>query len=409
MAVLTQLAIAKAKPRGRRFELKDGAGGVPGFAVRVGETGVKSYVVRYRVDGRQRRVTIGLVSVLFLAEARARARALVDQAKQGVDPAAAKAERRVQQRSTVSAIVEEYAERHLRRNLKSAAWIERLLRRTVVADWGGRPMRSITKADVIRLVDGLADRGAGVMANRTLQLVGRFFAWAVKRSIIETSPAAGIALPHKEQSRDRVLDDHELAAIWTTAERLDWPWAQYIKLLVLLGQRRAEIAALRWQDLDLTACVWRMPAAQTKMGRARTLPLPGAAVDLLAALPRIENAGGYVFPGRGSAPICAFSGMKQDLDCLSGIKDWVLHDVRRTFATGQQRLGTRIEVTEQLLGHVSGSRAGVIGVYQRHDFAAEQRVALERWAEHIDRIVAGGEAKVVQFHGGAARCATGGS
>ena len=331
MAILTQLAVAKAKPRTRRFELKDGAGGVPGFAVRVGETGVKSYVVRYRVDGRQRRVTIGLASVLSLAEARARARVLVDQAKQGVDAAAGKAERCAQQLNTVAAIVEEYAEHHLRRKLRTAVWVERVLRRTVVADWGERQIRSITKADVIRLVDGLADRGAGVMANRALQVINKFFAWAIERSLVEVNPAAGVAKPALEASRDRVLDDQELAAIWRATDEMAWPWAPFVRLAILLGQRRAEIAAMRWQDLDLDAPVWNMPAEQTKMGRARALPLSGAAVKLLAALPRTESPADLVFPARGGGPLSAFAGMKREIDRLSGIKAWVLHDLRQDF------------------------------------------------------------------------------
>ena len=397
--ILTQLVVKNAKPRGRRYELPDGAraGGLAGFALRVGEHGAKSYVLRYRVGGQQRRVTIGNVAVLTLAEARARARVLVDQAKQGIDPAAAKVEQRVHAQNTVRAIVAEYLERHVRRNLRSAGWIERQLQREVVAAWGDRQIRSIATADVIRLVNGIDDRGAGVMANRILQLLGRLFAWAIGQKVIDANPAAGIKLLHKEKSRDRVLDDRELAGVWRASSELAWPWSPFVRLAILLGQRRSEIAAMRWQDLDLATGVWQMPAEATKMARSRVLPLPGAAVALLEGLPRVENAGDYVFPGGAGGPISAFSGMKRDLDRLSGVRGWTLHDLRRTFATGQQRLGARLEVTEQLLGHVSGSRAGVVGVYQRHRYEPEQRVALEMWAEHVAEIVAGRQPKVVAF------------
>ena len=128
------------------------------------------------------------------------------------------------------------------------------------------------------------------------------------------------------------------------------------------------------------------------MGRSRTLPLPGAAVELLEGMPRISD-NYFVFGHK----LNGFGKLKTQLDALSGVNGWVLHDLRRTFATGQQRLGTRLEVTEQLLGHLSGSRAGVVGIYQRHDFAAEQRVALEKWAEHLQRLTGGASVTVVQL------------
>ncbi len=133
-----------------------------------------------------------------------------------------------------------------------------------------------------------------------------------------------------------------------------------------------------------------MPAAQTKMQRARTLPLPGAVIAMLESMLRLDGSD-FVF-GR---KIAGFDRMKKQLDVVSGVKGWVLHDLRRSFATGQQRLGTRLEVTEQLFGHLSGSRSGVIGIYQRHDFAAEQRVALEKWCEHVARLVGDQLATVV--------------
>jgi integrase len=187
-----------------------------------------------------------------------------------------------------------------------------------------------------------------------------------------------------------VLDDRELAAVWAATDGLDWPWDSYIKLLVLTGQRRTELASMRWSHVDLQARVWNLPAEATKMGRARVLPLPTAAIRILESLPRVERVD-YVFGSK----LTAFAMMKRKLDELSGVTGWVLHDARRTFATGQQRLGTRLEVTEQLLGHRSGSRAGVIGVYQRHDFADEQRQALEKWSARVARLTGGESAKIV--------------
>ena len=158
---------------------------------------------------------------------------------------------------------------------------------------------------------------------------------------------------------------------------------------------------MRWQDVDLDAAVWRMPAEATKMGRARELPLPGAAVELIRALPRIAGAT-FVFPSARAGSDLAMSGFskaKRRLDQLSGVTGWRIHDLRRSVATGLQRLGIRLEVTEAALGHIGGSRGGIVGVYQRHAYSAEQRAALEQWADHLMRLLGGQGAKVVRLRG----------
>jgi integrase len=224
-----------------------------------------------------------------------------------------------------------------------------------------------------------------------VQLVKQLFKWSKGRGLITgEDPAAELEKPHTEKSRDRTLDDRELLAVWNAADSLGWPLKEYIRMLVLLGQRRTEVAAMKWGDLDLQARTWSMPATSTKMGRARTLPLSGAVVAMLESMPRFEGSD-YVF-GR---KLTGFDRMKKELDTISGVNGYVLHDLRRTFATGQQKLGTKLEVTEKLLGHESGSMAGIIGIYQRFDFAAEQRVALELWAERLARLTGAAPSQVV--------------
>src|SRR5262249_38312963 len=163
------------------------------------------------------------------------------------------------------------------------------------------------------------------------------------------------------------------------------PYAGIVKLLILTGQRRNEIAGLRWSEVDMDESVLHLPAARTKNGLAHAVPLSAPAQAVIADLPRIVAADlGFTIKRQ---KITGFSRMKERLDKASGISNWTLHDLRRTMASGLQRLGVRLEVTEAVLNHKSGSTAGIVGVYQRHDYANEKRNALARWADYVDALV----------------------
>jgi integrase len=184
--------------------------------------------------------------------------------------------------------------------------------------------------------------------------------------------------------RERVLCDDELAALWRATASAG-PFRGIVRLLILTGQRREEVAGMTWAELSGDFSTWTIPASRAKNGATHLVPLSAPAQDLLREAPRF---GELVFPGlRG--PFNGWSKAKAALDAKSGVTNWRLHDLRRTMATGLQRLGVRLEVTEQVLNHVSGSRAGIVGVYQRHDFVLEKRAALEAWGEHVEAIVEG--------------------
>jgi len=186
-----------------------------------------------------------------------------------------------------------------------------------------------------------------------------------------------------------VLDDKELRKVWLAADGLGHPYAGIVKLLILTGQRRQEIAGLRWSEIDLDEQrVIHLPPARTKNGVAHDVPLSARAQGVIADLPRIVDAD-LVFTVK-RRPVNGFSKAKERLDAASGVADWTLHDLRRTVASGLQRLGVRLEVTEAVLNHKSGSTAGIVGVYQRHDYADEKRTALEAWASYVTDLVENG-------------------
>jgi integrase len=191
-----------------------------------------------------------------------------------------------------------------------------------------------------------------------------------------------------------VLSDAELVEIWRAADAQGGPYGAGVKLLLLTAARREEIFGLSEGELDLDGAAVRLPAARTKVKEGRTIPLSPPAVAILAALPRL--AGPYLLSATGERPWCDFPRSKRYLDArLPGMAPWVLHDIRRSVATGLQRLGARLETIEAVLGHVSGSRRGIVGTYQRHAFEAEARQALDAWGRHIEALLSGARNNVV--------------
>jgi integrase len=182
------------------------------------------------------------------------------------------------------------------------------------------------------------------------------------------------------------------------SEAIQQPFGTFYQLLILTGQRREEVAGLNWAELDRTAAIWTIPADRAKNGVAHIVPLSApviAEMDRLAGDPKGQvpwPTSGYAVTTTGRSPISGFSKAKAALDaavtevCVgASLSAWRVHDLRRTMATGFQRLGVRFEVTEATLNHVSGAKSGVAGIYQRHDWREEKRAALEAWGRHISK------------------------
>ena len=213
-----------------------------------------------------------------------------------------------------------------------------------------------------------------------------------------------------------MLSDPELAEVWQASESLGWPFGPIVRLLILTGARREEIGALQWPEIDLEAASIALDGSRTKNGEPRTIPLSALALEIAKGVPRVKPEKGcppYTFTTTGRTSVSGWSKAKTLLDRAIAdnrrerrinetMADWRLHDLRRTCATGLQRLGTRLEVIEAVLGHIGGSRAGVVGVYQRHAFEPEKRAALDAWARHVAGLASAngrGKAKVIPLVG----------
>lgn len=403
---LTDAAVKAAKADGSaRREIPDA--GAPGLYLVVQPSGARSWAIRYRAGGRPRKMTLGRYPATSLAEAREAARTALAAVDRGDDPAAArKAERAAGKaepdRDLVRTVAEEFLRRHASQN-RTAAETARIFRREVLPRWGERKIHDIARRDVIEMLDAIADRGAPVMANRTLAAVRKLFAWAVSRDVIAASPAAGVKPPAAETRRDRTLTDDEIRAFWRATAEIGPPFGPLCRLLLVTGQRLGEVSGMTEAEIDNpdAPTLWTIPAARAKNARAHAVPLSDLARAALAEAPRIAGPAGFVFTTTGARPVSGFARAKARLDAAmakrldSDLAPWRLHDLRRTAASGMARAGARIEVVERVLNHASGSFAGVAGVYQRHEYRDEMRAALDAWAALLDRIVAGVDADVI--------------
>ncbi len=371
-----------------------------GFGVKVAKNGAKTYVFQYRMGGREastRRRTIGVHGSPWTPMlAREEAERLALSVAQGIDPNAADLERR---RLAIDLAFEPYAAR-FQKTCGDRGWgkmVERTLRLHLTPHFKRKPINTITRSNIAAVLDAIPQEQLALRRN-TFAVLRKLFRWAAGRGDIDRSPCDGMETPKAVTPRDRVLSEVELARVWRASEHAGKLFGPIVRLLIATGQRREEVSGLDWSELDQSSKMWTLPKERAKNATAHLVPLNASAVEVLASMCGTASEWprqGLVFKTSGGKRFIAHSKGKQQIDAviskdeLPAIPPWRLHDLRRTVATGFQRLGIRFEVTEAILNHLSGSKAGVAGTYQRHDWLPEKRDALERWANHLRGLTAG--------------------
>lgn len=368
-----------------------------GFGAKITPSGSISYVLQFRMGGREsiaRRYTIGAHGSPWTpTTARLEAERLLLLVGQGIDPVEAEKQRR---REAVDLALDNYA-RLFTRSCKGEGWrrlVERVVRLHLEPVLHKKPLPSITRSDIVSVLDQMPDEQ---IANRrnVFAVMRRLFRWAVSRGDLDRSPMEGMETPPPVRPRDRWLADDELRLIWNATPDCHHCFGPIVRLLITTGQRREEVCGMQWQELDRGERLWTLPSQRTKNHEPNTIPLNQLAIGELDALAESQKwpRKGRVFATVSGAGFTGYHKGKVKLDSVieeregEPLPPWRLHDLRRTVATNFQRLGVRFEVTEAVLNHVSGSRAGVAGVYQRHDWKEEKVQALGDWNDHLMRIL----------------------
>lgn len=365
----------------KRLDFRDEL--TPGLVLRISTSGTKTFCLHKRINGKMRRLTIGRFGVVSLAEARERVRQVLYEIETGRFEALSGVE--VENKPTLGDVIPDYIEKHAKvhnRDWKNKA---RLLDKFT----GLHRMRidEIKRADVVRACD-LIHKSAPVSANRALAHLKHLMGWCVERGMIDASPIAGMKPLSKERPRERVLSDDELGALWAACDAEGYPFGDCMKLLILSGQRRAEVAEMCWSEIDLEKRLWTLPSLRAKNGRQHTVPITDEMFDVLRRVPRFLGAD-YVFTTTGKSPVSGFGRLKDRLDKAlpEGTEPWIIHDLRRTMSTNMAMLGVPQPVTEALLNHKTGVVSGVAAIYNVYSYADEKREALSAWSQHVMKLV----------------------
>lgn len=385
---LTDIAIRNLKPQHDRYEVTDPAS--RGLYVCVFPSGKKSYVVRFRVAGVHRKLT--LQSGVSLASARKLAADAMHEVALGRDPTEQKKEAKAKAANaaanTLRGVCAEYVKRELSK-LRSAKDRERYLNKVILPALGNRQIDSIRRGEIIRLLDRVEDQSGACTADAVLQILQRVFNWWSLRNEDFRSPVVRGMKRYsaEENSRERILTDNEIRKIWTATDGSGC-YESFVRFLLLTSARRTEAAAMTFEEIK--DGVWTVPASRSKTGVEIVRPLSKAALAIIDAQPRV---GDCIF-GISGRPLTAFGRRKAAFDKKCGFSDWTQHDLRRTARTLLSRAGVDADIAERALGHSLGKMRKV---YDHHDYANELRIAFEKLSATISNIVDPTDDRVVHM------------
>jgi integrase len=368
-----------------------------GFRVRLGAGGVllKSWVCQYKRGGSTRRLLLGNAAVLGAEAARKAAQKALGKVANGEDPQAERAERRDKDKLSLKSMIDEYLlhkraqvgkrqHTEIQRYLSTGPYLKPLF---------SMPVDKVTRRDIASRLVVVTREHSSTVAARTRAALSAFFVWAMQSGIAETNPVIGTLTPREGASRDRVLSDVELAAIWRACQ--DDAYGKIIKLLICTGCRRQEIGGIAWSEIDLDRATWTLPARRSKNGRKHELPLLSSALDIIKSVPhRVSRDQLFGERARG---FTSWARNKPVLDQRADVSGWTIHDIRRSVATRMADIGIAPHIIEEILNHVSGHKAGPAGIYNRSVYEREVKAALALWSDHIRALVDGGERKVLSF------------
>lgn len=407
----TDASLKAFKSKTERYEAWETNG--KGFGLRVSPAGRKTFIFMYRFNGVARRMTIGTYPALTLSEAHELHAKARQKLEKGIDPGveSVKGKRKAREAYTVIELVDDYIERHAKRKKRSWKEDDRVLRKDVVPRWGKRKAGSITRLDVVNLLDKVRDRaeavgGRGVQANRTLEIIRKMFNFGVGRSIVESNPCAVIETPAKENKRDRILSENEIKVFWDNIDqsRMEAGTCLLLRLQFVTMQRRGEAVLIEKADIDLKSRWWTQPKEKVKNNQAHRVWLTDLAMEIIREALDLSGDSRWLFPGRykenhitpqavsHALRDAQINNPKQKLIDVFEIPRFTPHDLRRTGATHATGAGVTRFIIGKVLNHVDQS---VTSRYDLHKYDSEIQGALETWARKLESIITGHSARKI--------------
>jgi len=368
------LGASSLTPAEGRTEYVDGL--CPGLYFRVTSTGIRTFSVMFRLNGKLTRRTIGRYPRVSLANARRSALDVMRKAQEGIDAR----EHRAREGSTLTyaELAAAYVEKHLRLNARSWKNISSGLVHTRMDRFKKRRVADIRRRDIIELIDEIVAEGKPQAAINQLRFLKMMFNWAAGRDMIAANPCDGVKPPGRTHERDRVLSNGEIVAVWNATAQLPQPFGAMYRMFMLTGQRRGEVATMQWREI--TDRVWTIPREKVKKDRPHAVPLTTTAMATLATLTRYGDDAFVFTTTGGERPSSNFDKAKQQLDRVSGTSGWTIHDLRRTVRSKLAELRVPEIVARKVLNHETGK---VDRIYNRHEYLNEKREALKKWEKML--------------------------
>ena len=368
---------------------------LPGFGLRFRKGGrFASYCVQYERQGWQKRLVLGNTAKLDPDEARKAARRELARITLGGDPQGDKQAAAIKNKLTLKAVAEQFLSRK-EDELRASSLIE--VTRHLQKDWKPLhryPVHKIERRNVAAILGDIAKRGK-VTAARARTTLSSLFSFAIEEGYLDQNPVIGTNSYDPRTRRKRVLSDNELARVWSALR--DDEYGRIVKLLMLTGQRRDEVGLMAWSELNRNKGVWSLPESRTKNKREHMLTLPLMCWQIIDEVPqRVGND--YLFGGYKGKGFTNWAEHKEALDKRCKLDEpWVLHDLRRSAATGMAEIGIEPHYIEAALNHVGGHKGGVAGTYNHAKYEPQIKTALAMWADHIRSITTGEQRKVISF------------
>ena len=371
---------------------------LPGLGLRVGKTGKKTWVVMYRVKSHKKKHRLTLKKKypqLSLKDARIKAKAILVEADKGNDPAGEK--QKLKKAPTLADLANEYLEKYAIHK-KSRYEDQRIIAKDFIPAWGNWKAKDVKRRDVLRLLDGVMDRGAPIQANRTLALIRKIYNWGISRDLVKNNPCLQVKMPAKENQRDRVFSENEIKALWRAFEQVGPIMEPFFKLRLVTAQRGGEVMSMQRRDIDIDSSWWTIPAEYSKNGLAHRVPLSKLALDILKQMEAISGNDRWIFPSpvKKCGHIRNVQKTALRIREYSGVADFKPHDLRRTGASLMTGMGISRLIVSKILNHVE---QGVTRVYDRYSYDKEKRIALDKWARRLEQILTGKKGKVISIRG----------